>query len=306
MPQKTRMPLENLNPDSPRRGRDERDPQTTMRDARSQILRAAPQSASIGQPLADLTSNSHTRKGSLGNMSLAEPAATSAASKNLILSALPSAEYEALAPHLSGVNLALGQVLYEQDEIIPFVYFPMSAVVSSLNVMENGDSLEVGIVGSEGIIGLSVIFGAEVAPLHSVVLLAGRALRLDARLLRAAFLRGGALQKLLLRYTHTTIVQISQSVACNRLHHIEQRLARWLLTLHDHVRRDDLDITHEFIAQMLCVRRAGITDALGVLQRAGMIDLARGRITITDRLALETASCECYHAVKEEFESLYL
>jgi CRP-like cAMP-binding protein len=303
MPQEPRTPHDNLNSDTPPRTRDERDRQTSTRDGRSQILQIGMQSALREQPSADSALISYARRESITNTGVVAPPVVT--NKNLILAALPAAEFDALAARLVRVNLALGETLYEQGEEIISAYFPLDAVLSSFSVMEDGDSIEVGIVGNEGVAGLSVVFGAQVAPLRTVVQVAGRALQLDTRMLRAEFLRGGAMQHLLLRYANATIAQISQSVACNRLHHIEQRLCRWLLTLHDHAGRDDLNVTHEVIARALGVRRAGVTDALGVLQHADMIDLARGRIAIMDRLALEASSCECYRAVKEEFENLY-
>lgn len=306
MSQETLTTPDNPTADAPPRVGDARDLNTPTHDLRAQTFQERTQTAAATkrvQSSANVASTSYARSIAVGVANAAAPSVVT--SNNLILSALPASEFDVLATHLIRVNLAQGETLYEVGEEIVNAYFPLDAVVSSLSMMKDGDSLEVGVIGNEGVVGLSIIFGAERAPLRTIVQVAGRALRLDARMLRAAFMRGGAMQKLLLRYTNANIMQISQAVACNRLHHIEQRLACWLLALHDRAQRDDLNVTHEFIARMLGVRRAGITDALGLLNDAGMISLARGRIAVTDRLALETAACECYRAVKEEFENLY-
>lgn len=304
MSQETLTSPDTLTSDAAPRGLDARDRHTPTRDSRTQTFQERTQTAAApAQSSSNLASTSYARSATLGIVNVAVPSAVT--SKSLILSALPAAEFDALATHLIRVNLSHGETLYEAGEEINYAYFPLDAVVSSVNLMKDGDSLEVAVIGNEGVVGLSIIFGAERAPVRAIVQVAGRALRLDARVLRAAFMRGGAMQKLLLRYTNASIMQISQAVACNRLHHIEQRLACWLLALHDRAQRNDLNVTHELIARMLGVRRAGITDALGLLNDAGMISLARGRIAVTDRLALEAAACECYRAVKEEFENLY-
>jgi len=222
-----------------------------------------------------------------------------------MLAALPEDEFRRLVPHLEEVKLSSGQVIYEQAAPIIYAYFPMDAIISTVHVMSDGTSIEVSLVGQEGVTGLSALLGANEAFNEWIAQVPGTALRIDVQRLQDEFNRSGRLQRLLLLYTHAVIKQMSQSVACNRLHHIEQRLCRWLLMIHDRVQRDDLRITHEFVARMLGVRRAGVTEALGVLQHAGMINLARGQVTVLDRQGLETAACECYQLVKEEFDNLY-
>src|SRR5437868_2887455 len=221
---------------------------------------------------------------------------------NRMLAALPEDELCQLAPHLEEVKLSLGQVIYEQEAAISYAFFPVDSIISALHVMSDGTSIEVSLVGQEGVTGISALLGANETFNEWVAQVPGTAFRIDMQRLQDEFNRSGRLQRLLLLYAHAVIKHMSQSVACNRLHHIEQRLCRWLLMIHDRVQRDDLRITHEFVARMLGVRRAGVTEALGVLQHAGMINLARGQVTVLDRQGLETAACECYQLVKEEFD----
>jgi CRP-like cAMP-binding protein len=224
---------------------------------------------------------------------------------NWILAALPEDEFRHLAPHLQEVKLSLGQVIYEQGAPIIYAYFPVDSIISALHMMLDGSSIEVNLVGHEGVTGISALLGTGEAFNKWIAQVPGTAWRIDSQRLQDAFNHSGQLQRLLLLYTHALIKHMSQSVACNRLHQIEQRLCRWLLTIHDRVQRNDLRITHEFVARMLGVRRAGVTEALGTLQSAGMISLTRGQVTVLDRDGLEAAACECYHLIKEEFDHLY-
>jgi CRP-like cAMP-binding protein len=238
-------------------------------------------------------------------MALVVEQAESLESGNLILAALPASERARLAAHLQVVELQMGETIYQQGASIPFAYFPVDAVISALQIMEDGATVEVNLAGREGLVGLSLIFGVTRTFNEWIVQVPGTALRISAQQLRDEFNRNGQLQLILLRYAHAVIQQISQSVACNRLHHIEERLCRWLLMMHDRVGRDELPLTHEFVARMLGVRRAGVTEALGVLQRAGMLTIGRGEIVLLDRRGLEEAVCECYHIIRAEFDKLY-
>ena len=223
---------------------------------------------------------------------------------NRILNALSPAEYARLAPHLEPVSLSGGEVLYRPDEATTHVYFPNRGTVSVVSVFEDGGSVEVGIVGNEGLFGVSVLLGSVTSPLEALVQLPGDALRIRADLLKQEFKKCSALLDLILRYTQAFIIQIAQAAACNRAHQVEGRLARWLLMCQDRARADKLELTHEFIAAMLGIRRAGVTEAAGALQRAGIIKYHRGHITIIDRKGLEAASCECYRVVQQEFARL--
>lgn len=224
--------------------------------------------------------------------------------QNKILAALPADEYERLREHLTPVSLELGKTLYEQDERIEYVYFVNTGVVSHVTHMEDGGSVEVGLVGSEGIIGLPVALGDRVSPNQAIVQIADGALRMEAAALRAELGRGGRLQSLLLLYALASHKQVSQTAACNRSHNIGDRLARWLLMCRERVEGDELYLTQEFIAQMLGTRRAGVSEAAILLQAAGLIRYSRGHITILDRERLKEFSCECYEIVRAEFERL--
>ncbi|HEY0379967.1 MAG TPA: Crp/Fnr family transcriptional regulator [Pyrinomonadaceae bacterium] len=228
-------------------------------------------------------------------------AATPSQSKNRILSSLPAEEYARLAPHLEPVSLHLSQVLFRPDDEIRHVHFPAGAIVSLLTELEDGGGMEVGLVGRDGIAGVSVILGGRETKLATVQA-AGVGLRIGAGVVREEFRRGGELQSLLLRYTHALMTQISQSAVCNVRHGIDERLARWLLMYHDRLRRDEFELTHEFMSNMLGVRRAGVSTAAGSLQKKGMIDYRRGHVRIIDRGALEGFACECYPIVAERFD----
>src|SRR5690349_13130019 len=223
---------------------------------------------------------------------------------NQILRALPKNERERLFPHLKLVEMPLGMVLYESGAALRHIYFPTDSIVSLLYVMKDGASAEIAVVGNEGLVGISLFMGGETTPSRAVVQSAGRAYRLRAKVLKAEFEFGGPLQHLLLRYTQALITQMAQTAVCNRHHSIEQQLCRWLLLSMDRLPTNVLTMTQELIANMLGVRREGVTASAGKLQEAGLIHYSRGRITILDRLKLEKRVCECYGVVKKEFERL--
>lgn len=224
---------------------------------------------------------------------------------NQLLDALLTVEYQHLAPHLEQVALSLGDVLYRADEPIRYVYFPENAVISMLSTMEDGSTVEVGLVGSEGMLGIRLLLGARTTPHSANVQVAGTAMRMSAETLDKELRLGSPLQALLLRYTQAMLTQVRQSSACNTHHSIKQRFSRWLLTIQDYTRSDDLLLTHELIAMMMGARRAGVTAVAGRLQEMKLISYTRGRITILDRQGLEQAACECYQVVREEFDRLF-
>jgi CRP-like cAMP-binding protein len=223
---------------------------------------------------------------------------------NLLLAALPAADYARLLPHLEPVPLPLGWVVYEAGSRMGHVYFPTDGIVSLLYVMEDGASAEIAVTGNEGLIGIALFMGGESTPSRAVVQSEGHAYRLQAQLMKREFERGGALQHLLLRYTQALITQMAQTAVCNRHHSIEQQLCRWLLLSLDRLPSSELYMTQELIANMLGVRREGVTEAAGVLQDAGLIKYRRGHITVLDRLKLEQRVCECYAFVKRESDRL--
>jgi CRP-like cAMP-binding protein len=232
------------------------------------------------------------------------PAAPPHPHNNRLLATLPHEDVERLLPQLTPVPLALGDVLYEPDRPMAYLYFPTTAVVSLIYTMVDGTTAEMGLVGNEGVVGIALFMGGDTTPNRAIVQVAGEAFRLRAPTLRAEFLRAGAVQLALLRYTQALITQISQTAVCNRLHAIEQRLCRWLLLTRDRVPSDAIQMTQEFIAHMLGVRREGVTLAARDLQEAGLIRYVRGHITILDRPGLEATACECYRVVKAEFTRL--
>lgn len=223
---------------------------------------------------------------------------------NHLLAILPEESYKRLIPNLKRVSLSLGEVIYEPGEKQDYLYFPTTSIVSLLYTMETGMTAEMGLVGNDGVVGVSLFMGGDTTPNRAVVQIAGEALRISAKALQEEFRRGGPVQLLLLRYTQALITQISQTAVCNRLHSVEQRLCRWLLLSHDRVGSDELLMTQEFIANMLGSRREGVTSAAGRLQDAGLIRYSRGHITILDRSNLEGQVCECYRVVKDEFDRL--
>lgn len=221
---------------------------------------------------------------------------------NWILTALPDEEYARLDPHLVPVTLALRQPIYMPLEPIRHIYFPENAMISLVAITSEGASVEVGVVGREGVTGIPALLGVDATPNESMVQIANGALKMRAEVAREEFKRGGVFQDLILRYVQANTIQISQTAACNRLHSIDERLARWLLMTQDRAASDELTLTHEFLAMMLGVRRAGVTNAATNLQADGYINYKRGHITILDRAGLEEASCECYRIVKAEYE----
>ncbi|MDO8788379.1 MAG: Crp/Fnr family transcriptional regulator [Sulfuritalea sp.] len=225
-------------------------------------------------------------------------------SQNHLLAALPTAEFEVLAAHLELVALPLGKMLYEPGTQLQHAYFPTTAIVSLHYVTESGASAETAGVGNEGVVGISLFMGGDTTSSSAVVQTAGHAYRLERRRLKQEFDRGGLLQRLLLRYTQALMTQMSQTAACNRHHSVEQQLCRWLLLTHDRVSARELVITQELIAGMLGVRREGVTEAAGNLQREGLISYRRGHISVLDRRGLETHACECYAVVKKELGRL--
>jgi len=225
-------------------------------------------------------------------------------SQNYLLAALPTAEFERLAPHLELVELALGEILYEPAGQLQHAYFPTTAIVSLHYVTESGASAESAGVGNEGMVGIALFMGGETTPSSAVVQVAGHGYRLPVRLLKQEFGRAGLMQSLLLRYTQALITQIIQTAACNRHHSVEQQLCRWLLLTLDRAPARELIMTQELVASMLGVRREGITQAAGKLQGAGLIRYRRGHIAVLERSGLETRACECYTVVKKELSRL--
>ena len=224
--------------------------------------------------------------------------------QNHILAALPAAEFDRLAPHLELVPLPLGEALYESGGRLQHVYFPTTAIVSLLYVLEDGASAEIAVVGNEGVLGIALFMGGETTPSRAVVQSAGFGYRLKAQILKQEFNRAGPVMHLLLRYTQALITQMTQTAVCNRHHSVEQQLCRWLLLSLDRLSSDALTMTQELIANMLGVRREGVTEAAGKLQRDGLIRYTRGRIEVLDRPGLEKAVCECYAVVKKEDDRL--
>jgi len=225
-------------------------------------------------------------------------------SSNHLLAALPTMEWQRWQSQLELVDLKLGQVLYESGGKMSYVYFPIDAIVSLLTVLEDGDSAEIAVVGNEGIVGVSLFMGGETTPSRAVVQSAGRSVRLRAHVLKTEFSSSPAVMHLLLRYTQALITQMTQTAACNRHHSLDEQLCRWLLLSLDRLHVNQLIMTQELIANMLGVRREGVTEAAGRLQRAGLISYTRGKINVLDRTGLEQRSCECYAVVKKEYDRL--
>jgi CRP-like cAMP-binding protein len=241
----------------------------------------------------------------IGNV-LAVPASPEPASpaKNRILHGLQPNDRARLLAQLQPVAFELGDVISEPGARMDYIYFPTTAVVSTLYTTESGATAEITLVGNDGVVGVPLFLGSDTTPSKAVVVVGGSALRMKVKVLREEFAAGGALQCLLLRYTQALITQISQTAVCNRLHAVEQRLCRWLLMCHDRVETDELHMTQEFISNMLGGRRETVTVAAGRLQDAGLVRYARGHITILDRDGLEDAVCECYSTVEEECDRL--
>ena len=224
--------------------------------------------------------------------------------QNKLLAALPEAELARWLPHLEPVAMPLGKALYESGGRLTHVYFPTTSIVSLLSVMEDGDSAEIAVVGNEGIVGISLFMGGASTPSRAVVQSAGQGLRLSANMMMQEFNRAGPVLRLLLRYTQALITQMAQTAVCNRHHSLDQQLCRWLLLSLDRLQSEELVMTQELIANMLGVRREGVTEAAGRLQEAGLIQYRRGRITVLDRDRIEQRSCECYAVVKKEYDRL--
>lgn len=223
---------------------------------------------------------------------------------NRLLARLPGEEMERLLPHLEQVSFTLGEVIYESGGKQSYIYFPTTAIISLLYMMENGSSAEMGVAGNDGLVGIALFMGGDTVPNRAVVQSAGDAFRMKTKVLQAEFAQGGMFQRLLLRYTQALMTQMSQTAVCNRLHSVEQQLCRWLLLSRDRLDSDELVMTQELIANMLGVRREGVTQAAGRLQETGLISYVRGRIQILDRSGLEATVCECYRVVKDEYNRL--
>ena len=224
--------------------------------------------------------------------------------RNRLLSSLPDAEWKRWSASLEAVEMPLGEVIYEPGVALKYVYFPLTSIVSLLYVMENGASAEIAVVGNEGIVGVSLFMGGESTPSRAVVQSAGSGCRLSANLMKVEFNRAGPVLHLLLRYTQALITQMAQTAVCNRHHSLDQQLCRWLLLSLDRLQGDELIMTQELIANMLGVRREGVTEAAFKLQKAGLIRYSRGHITVLDRAGLEARTCECYAVVKREYDRL--
>ena len=224
--------------------------------------------------------------------------------RNRLLAALPDAEWQRWLPQLEWVDMPLGQVLYEAGRTLSHVYFPTTAIVSLLYVMADGASAEIAVVGLEGVVGISLFMGGESTPSRAVVQSAGRGVRMPSQAIKAEFDRSAPVMHLLLRYTQALITQMAQTAVCNRHHSLDQQLCRWLLLSLDRLDSPDLVMTQELIANMLGVRREGVTEAALKLQGTGLIRYARGRISVLDRPGLEQRTCECYAVVKKEYDRL--
>lgn len=224
--------------------------------------------------------------------------------KNHLLGAIPRAEWARFAPNLTPVVLRLGDVLHESGTSQPYVYFPTDSIISLLYVMENGASAEIAIVGNEGLVGVALFMGGATMPSRAIVQSAGQGFRMKGKFIRDEFGRAGPVQQLFLRYTQALLTQMSQTAVCNRHHSVDQQLCRWLLMSLDRLASPEVVMTQELIASMLGVRREGVTEAAGKLQRADVIQYSRGRIRVLDRPKLETMACECYGFVRKEFARL--
>lgn len=225
--------------------------------------------------------------------------------QNKLLAALPAGELQRLLPFLELVPLLSDAVLYESGEQMRHLYFPTDSIVSLFYTMEDGASVEIAVVGNEGIVGLSLFMGGETTPSRAMVQSPGHAYRMKGQLLKDEFERAGPLQQLLLRYTQALLTQMAQRLVCNRLHSLDQQFCRWLLQCFDHLPSNRLRMTQELIANVLGVRRGGVSEVASNLQRAGLISYRRGSITLLDRPGLEARVCECYRVVRDEFERLF-
>jgi CRP-like cAMP-binding protein len=235
---------------------------------------------------------------------MAKSAAAHSPAANRLLAALPSESYAALLPSLEPLTMPLGLSLYESGGAQGYVYFPTTAIVSLLYVLEDGSSAEIAVTGCEGLVGIALFMGGETTPSRAVVQSAGRGYRLKGAVIKRRFETDGALQHLLLRFTQALITQMTQTAVCNRHHAVDQQLCRWLLLSMDRLPSNRLVMTQELIANMLGVRREGVTEAAGKLQAEGLIEYSRGKITVLDRPQLEARVCECYAVVRREYQRL--
>jgi len=249
-----------------------------------------------GKPPPDRDRVSSPAKGSVETEDLKQ---------NKILAALPAGELAQLTPKLKLVKVELDEILSLAEQPIEYVYFPTSGIISLLTVLKDGATVEVAVIGSEGMVGVSAIMGAEKSTNEALAQGSGHAFRMRAQDLRAAFDQGGKLRDLLLHYTHSLLAMVTQNAACNRMHTVEERLARWLLLTHDRVRKDEFVFTQEFMSRMLGVRRAGVSVAANTLRQAGLIDYSRGGIHVLNRAGLEEASCECYRTIKAQSDGFF-
>jgi CRP-like cAMP-binding protein len=230
---------------------------------------------------------------------------TTSQSKNRLLAALPGSEYQRLSPHLESVQMPHGQILYEEDGPVEYVYFPTGCLISLVTLMQSGATIEVGLVGNEGMSGITALLGEGTSPERAIVQIADGAMRAKFSVIQEEFRRGGALHDLLLRYTRSFVKQVAQTAACNASHTVEERLARWFLMCSERVNSEELNLTQEFISQMIGTRRATVSMAASALQTEGLIKYNRGHIRIIDHEGLEDFACECYAAVKAEFDRLF-
>lgn len=221
---------------------------------------------------------------------------------NRLLATLPRGEYLRLFPHLEPIDLTFGEVIYDPGQVIRHAYFPNTGMISLLSSVGQQSTLEVGVVGNEGMAGIPLFLGVKRSRGRALVQGAGTAMRLKASQMRKESNHGGALQRLLHRYVHALLTQVSQSAACNRFHRVEARLARWLLMTQDRMASEEFRLTQDFLANMLGVRREGVSVAAGALSEQGLIRYSRGNITILDRVGLEAISCQCYRIIKEEYD----
>ena len=223
---------------------------------------------------------------------------------NRLLAILPPKDYQRLVPHLEQIELPQHKILYHAGEDYKYAYFPAHAIVSSVAIMENGSTAEIGVIGNEGMIGLPIILDTSYTNSTAIVQVGGSGHRIPASVLKKELNNYGALKTLMMRYVQARIIQLGQTAACNRHHNIEQRFARWLLTVRDSIQKDEFQLTHEFISQMLGVRRSGVTEVAGKFQQAGMIYYKRGLIRVLSHEQLEGASCECYSLIAREYSRL--
>jgi CRP-like cAMP-binding protein len=224
--------------------------------------------------------------------------------RNRLLSRLQPRDYDRLSQHLRAVGFEMGQVLYEAHAPVDYVYFPHDCVLSAVTILNDGSGIEVGTIGNEGAAGLTAFIGPSVSPTRMLAQVPGTGMRIEAGKLEQEARNNRTLHELLLRHHHAFLAQMTQSVACNGLHSLVKRCCRWLLMTHDRVAKDELPLTHEFLAFMLAVRRPGVTETLNTLQEQGLITNSRGMIQITDRAGLEAAACECYRTVQDEYNRL--